>query len=118
MPLIWLKYICFQNYQKQADLEPTLYHKALEKKHEVLCATCNMSDRDVSDIRTRVEGEGSIPDTTRTRMLQMSGETVRFYRSIGEVILRMHLVQGKKIKAKVSENQQNSVSHIHTPARS
>ena len=40
----------------------------------------------------------------------MACETCHFYRSICEVTLKIHLIQREKIKVKVHENQQNSVS--------
>ena len=43
-------------------------------------------------IQTGDEGESSISNTTRTRMFQMAGETI-FFRSIHEVILRIHPVK-------------------------
>ena len=40
----------------------------------------------------------------------MTCETLQFYRSICEVILKIHLIQGEKIEVKVYQNRQNSVS--------
>ena len=40
-------------------------------------------------------------------MLQMACETLQFYRSICEVILKIHLIEGKKIKVKVYEIKRN-----------
>ena len=59
-----------------------------------------------------------LSDSTRTRMLQMDGETLPFYGLIGKVILKIHLYIRRKIKVKVYENQENSVSGIQTPSRS
>ena len=40
----------------------------------------------------------------------MACEALQFYRSICEVILKIHIIEGEKIEVKVYENQQNSVS--------
>ena len=47
----------------------------------------NMSDCVVSGIQCRVEGESCISDTAQT---QMACETLRFYRSIDEVVFKIH----------------------------
>ena len=48
----------------------------------------------------------------------MACETIQFYRSVGEVILKVHLIHDEKIKVKVYENQQKSVLGIQAPLRS
>ena len=66
-------------------------------------------------IQTRAEGESFISDTTRARILQIACETLQFYRLICQVILKIHLIKDEKIKVKVYENQQNSVSEYTNP---
>ena len=57
-------------------------------------------------IQTRAKGESCMSDTTQTQMLQMTCETLKFYRSICEVILGIHL--------KVRAYQKKYLSHIQT----
>lgn len=47
----------------------TIHGCARHENFQLLGTTCNMSGRVVSEIEIRVEGESSISDITRTRML-------------------------------------------------
>lgn len=50
-------------------------------------------------------------------MLEMVCETLKFYRSIGEVVLKIHpSTYDEKIKVKVLVNEEKSVSHLPTPS--
>ena len=51
----------------------------------------NMSGHVVAVIQTPAEGESCMPDA-RTRILKITCETLQFYRSNDEVILRAHLM--------------------------
>ena len=51
------------------------------------------------------EDESCISKTTWTRMLLMACETLKFYRPIVVVILKMHLISDDQIKVKVYENE-------------
>ena len=44
----------------------------------------------------------------------MAGETLYIYRSISEVILKIHLIHDEKIKVKIYANQEKSVSRVQS----
>ena len=71
-----------------------------------------MSGRVVSDIQTRAEGESLYIRYNTDANVVNNLKNDSSYKFIGEVILKINVVQAEKIKFKVYVNQHESVSHI------
>ena len=71
-----------------------------------------MSGRVVSDIQTRAEGESLYIRYNTDANVVNNLKNDSSYEFIGEVILKINVVQAEKIKVKVYVNQHESVSHI------
>ena len=65
----------------------------------------NKSVRAIYNMSDRVVSAYSIVCTSDTTQTRMARETLQFYRSICEVIFKIQLIEGEKIKVKFCENQ-------------
>jgi hypothetical protein len=72
-----------------------------------------MSGRVVLDIQTRAEGESLYIRYNTDVNVVNNLKNDSSYKFIGEVILKINVVEAEKIKVKVYANQHESVSHIH-----
>jgi hypothetical protein len=73
-----------------------------------------MSSRSVSDIQTRAEGESLCIRNRSDAHVLLYLKNDPSYEFIGEVILKINIVQAEKIKAEVYVNQDKSLSDLQT----
>ena len=89
-------------------------HKVYELLMSILSTIYNMSGRVVSDIQTRAEGESLYIRYRSDANVLSYLKNDPSYEFIGEVILKINIVQDEKIKAEVYVNQDKSLSDLQT----